>query len=116
MTAHQTLHETWGDGPPPRPHFVLLQQCLCTGKGRLLDECRHGNFDPVLAGPFVIGAVAGSDAAAQAKPSRHTLTGGDARFAEAGGTDIGGGAPPPPHPPALPPGAPLPSRHPPPLK
>src|SRR5438309_4227817 len=111
MTAHQTLHETWGDGPPPRPHFVLLQQFLCTGKGRLVDECRHGNFDPVLAGPFVIGAVAGRDAAAQAKPSRHTLTGGNARFAEAGGTDIGGVAQHRPHGRALPSGPHLPLRH-----
>src|SRR5713226_4215337 len=112
MTAHQTLHETWGDGPPPRPHFVHLQQFVRTGKGRLVDEGGYGDFDPFLTWSFVIGAVARRDAAAQAKPSRHTLTCGDARFAEAGGADIRGVAQHRPHRRALPSGPRLPCRHP----
>src|SRR6266849_16422 len=109
--THHTLHEAWLNRPSPRSNFVLVQQFQRPGKGRLVDERRHRDFDPLLAGPFMVGAVARGEAAAQAKPSRHTLTCGDACFAEAGGADIRGVAQHRPHRRAFPSGPHLPCWH-----
>src|SRR2546430_1390840 len=46
-----------------RTDFVLLQQFLGMGKDWLVDERRHRNLNPFLAGPFVIGAIARGHAA-----------------------------------------------------
>src|SRR5262249_2388480 len=86
-TAHQPLDQAGLNRSTPRSDFVLLQQFLRTGKGRLLNEGGHRDFDPLVAGPFSVGAVAHGDAAPQPQASRHPLTGGDTRFAKAGGAD-----------------------------
>ncbi len=109
--AHQTLHQARCNRAAPRPDFVLVQQFLRAGKGRLLDEGRDRNLDPVLARSFMAGAVATRHAAAQPERPRHALPRGHTGFAEAGHASIRRVAQHRPDHRALPPGAGLPRRH-----
>src|SRR6266536_2249795 len=81
--AHQTLHDARLDRPSPCPDFVLVQQFLRMRKGRLSDERRYWNLDPLFTRPLVVGAVATRHAAPQSQRPRHTLARGHTGLAEA---------------------------------
>src|SRR5262249_22218658 len=87
--AHEALHETRRAPASTRSDFVLLQQFLRAGKDWLVDERRHRNLNPVLAGPFVIGAIARGRAASHSQRPRQPLTCRDARLPEARRAAIG---------------------------
>ena len=59
--THQSLHEARLDRPAPGVHLVLMQQFLRPREGRLVDDRRHRDFDPVLARAFAGSAVATHD-------------------------------------------------------
>src|SRR6266581_4862755 len=103
--AHQTLHDARLDRPSPCPDLVLVQQFLRTRKGRLSDERRYRNLDPLFTRPLVVGAVATRHAAPQSQRPRHTLARGHTGLAEAGRAAIGRVPQHRPHHGALPPGA-----------
>src|SRR6266511_3743267 len=68
--THQPLHQTRRDRTAPRSDLVLLQQFLRSRKGRLADQRRHRNLDPLVARPLVVGAVARRHAAPHPERSR----------------------------------------------
>lgn len=63
---HQALHNAGRDRATRPELLVLRQQLLGSSEGVLINDCRNRDLDQVGARPFVVGAIALADAAAQA--------------------------------------------------
>jgi hypothetical protein len=70
-------------GAPRRMALVLLQLLLGQGKNLFADQSRHGNLNPFLVRPLVVGAIAIGQTLALSQGPGDPLPGTDLGFAEA---------------------------------
>ena len=91
--THQSLHQARLDRAAAGVHLVLVQQLLRPREGRLVDDRRYRDLDPLLARPFAGRTVATRNGAAHPQRPRYALLAGHSpdypRLAEAGRAAIG---------------------------
>ena len=91
--THQSLHQARLDRAAAGVHLVLVQQLLRPREGRLVDDRRYRDLDPLLARPFARRTVATRNGAAHPQRPRYALLAGHSpdypRLPEAGRAAIG---------------------------
>src|SRR5215471_2972666 len=88
--GHQPLDDARCDCPTWCVSLVLGKPLLGACKGFVIYDPGDSNLDPIITGPFVIGAVPRSDALPESKRAGNALAPSRSRFPEAGSSPVSG--------------------------